>query len=42
MPRADLDDTFEACFVEYVSDRYYERRQPTVQCPSVAVFARQF
>lgn len=39
----DVDETYEACFVRYVADRYRGQAQrPTVRCPPMQDFARRF
>lgn len=38
----DMDETFEACFFQYVADRYRGRKRPTVQCPETLDFVRRF
>ena len=38
----DLDDTYETCFVEFVTDRYRGGKRPTVRCPPLHEFVRRF
>lgn len=38
----DLEETFGACFVSYVADRYRGRKRPTVQCPPLVNFVKSF
>lgn len=38
----DLDETYEACFVQYVTDRYRRGGRATAKPPSVLEFARRF
>lgn len=40
----DLDETYEACFVDYVTERFRGGGQgrPTVQCPPILSFMRRF
>lgn len=39
----DVEETYEACFVRYVSERYRGQKQrPTVRCPPMQEFARRY
>lgn len=38
----DLDETYEACFVNYISERYTGNQRPTINCPPLATFVRRF
>lgn len=38
----DLDETYEACFVNYISERYRGGQRPTINCPLVNTFVRRF
>ena len=31
----DFEETFESCFVEYVTDRYRSKSRPTLKCPRI-------
>ena len=39
---ADLDETYEACFVDYIRERYRGNQRPTVRCPPLVSFVRHF
>lgn len=39
---ADLDETYEACFADYISERYRGNNRPTINCPPILTFARRF
>ena len=38
----DFDETYEACFVQHVADRYRGRKRPTARCPQLLEFVRRF
>lgn len=38
----DMEETWEACFVRYVEDRFRGKHRPTVRCPPVVDFVRRF
>ena len=38
----DLDETYEACFVQHVADRFRGRKRPTARCPPLLDFVRRF
>ena len=38
----DLEETYDACFVLYVADRYRGRKRPTVRTPAILEFVRGF
>ena len=38
----DFEETFEACFVSFVSDRYGGKNRPTVRRPNVFEFVRRY
>jgi hypothetical protein len=38
----DVDETFQACFAQYVSDRFRSQRRPTHKCPPLIDFVRHY
>ena len=38
----DMDETYEACFVDYISERYRGNNRPTINCPNMLTFSRRF
>jgi len=38
----DIDETYETCFVRYVTERYNSKSRATVNCPDVLLFVRSF
>lgn len=38
----DLDETYEACFVNYIAERYTGNQRPTINCPSIHTFVRRY
>ena len=38
----DLEETYEACFMQHIRDRFRDRQRPTARCPPVADFTRAF
>lgn len=38
----DMEETYEACFVNYIAERYSGGQRPTIHCPPIATFVRRF
>ena len=38
----DMEETYQSCFMHYLSDRFRGGRRPTTRCPPLREFVRRF